>query len=90
MAESRDEIYEVLSPINDPRVLAAFCEKGRTSSATPPSGYTTYDVPRGLDGTPARKWVIPPAVPPRNPNMQIKYNSDDRGKSSSKSRATAG
>ena len=43
---------------------------GSSSSAVmPPASYSTYAVPRGMNGTPPSSRPIPPAVPPRNRNM---------------------
>ena len=61
-------IYEVLNPQEDCGKSPVGNGKARTN-ATFPKGYSTYAVPRGVNGTPPRTRTIPPAVPPRNRNV---------------------
>ena len=56
-------LYEVL-PMDVPGA-PHMASAGKLSSSVP-AGYSTYSVPRGVNGTPPTSRVIPPAVPPRN------------------------
>ena len=52
-----------------------------SSSVLPPASYTTYAVPRGMNGTPPTSRAIPPAVPPRNRNMSEGEGHSSQGNS---------
>lgn len=51
------------------------------SSVLPPMSYSTYAVPRGVNGTPPTSRTIPPAVPPRNRNMSEGEGHHSQGNS---------
>ena len=68
MVDVAGGIYEVLGPLDNCGRSPVSNGKGRTN-VTFPKGYSTYAVPRGVNGTPPRTRTIAPVVPPRNRNV---------------------
>lgn len=79
MVDIDNRLYEVL-PMDVPSSTNGQWQ-GKLNHSVSIPGYSTYAVPRSVDGAPASTRPIPPAVPPRNKTMSEMDGSSSLGNS---------